>query len=134
MRLEKRQFGLVIVFDKEESNLVGEVLGNIVADDGLITKGEYELRLSDGYGEHYALLKSATCAQFPAKYILLYPPGETIYKDEKLTNTELATKLLELLKNNVDTCFSFPRGPGWKLTYRKSNGEWETIFDSGDIE
>jgi len=63
MKLEKRQTGgvpaiILIAENDDESKLIGEMLGDIVQDgSGLIAKVEGEVRLSDGFYEHYIYLK-----------------------------------------------------------------------------
>lgn len=55
---EKEIRGLVLVADSEqESRLLDALVGSSVGEDGLIAIGEFEVRLSDGYGEHYVYLK-----------------------------------------------------------------------------
>jgi hypothetical protein len=53
--------GLVLVAEcQEESRMIDECFGNVVLDgDGLIAKvsAEVEVRLSDGYGDHYIYIK-----------------------------------------------------------------------------
>lgn len=49
-------YDLALFPDKDESKLV-DLLGEVVGEDGLITTGTFEVRLSDGYGPHYVLLK-----------------------------------------------------------------------------
>ncbi len=42
---------------KEESKILDEVVGSFVGEDGWIGSGAFDVRLSDGYGDHYVLLK-----------------------------------------------------------------------------
>ena len=50
--------GLVLESESEgESLLLDELFGAKVGEDGLIANGQCEVRLSDGYGEHYVYLK-----------------------------------------------------------------------------
>lgn len=57
MRLEKRGNRLLVVLESEaESQMVDEAFGKAVDDDGLIASVKGEVRLSDGYGEHYIAL------------------------------------------------------------------------------
>ena len=58
MRIETRLQGLIFVAESEEESQLIDSLGSNVDDEGLIVKGEYEIRLSDGCGEHYILLKA----------------------------------------------------------------------------
>jgi len=56
-RLEPR--GLVLIAETEkESEIIDEVLGDKVGEEGLICSGEFEVRLSDGYAEHYIYIKT----------------------------------------------------------------------------
>lgn len=49
--------GLVLESEStEESNLLDECCGETVDEDGLIARGEFEVRLSDGCHEHYVYL------------------------------------------------------------------------------
>lgn len=49
---------LVLVCENEdESKMVDAVCGSTVDDDGLIATTTAEVRLSDGYGPHYILIK-----------------------------------------------------------------------------
>ncbi len=45
--------GLVLMPTKEESKMIDECLGSFVGEDGLISTATVEVRLADGYGEHY---------------------------------------------------------------------------------
>ncbi len=67
MKVESRKRGnkdgtsyhdIVLISENEEESKILDLLGDRVDADGIIENGEYELRLSDGYGEHYVLLKS----------------------------------------------------------------------------
>lgn len=69
MRVEKRTFAngqeekaklLILVSEnKEESELIDEVMGSKVGDNGFIAVCVGEVRLSDGYAEHYISLEPA---------------------------------------------------------------------------
>lgn len=50
-------YDLVLESGGEEESKLIDLLGNTVGDDGLIVTGKFEVRLADGYGEHYVLLK-----------------------------------------------------------------------------
>ena len=51
--------GLVLICEtSEESDIIDECCGNQVGEDGLIFAGSYEIRLSDGFREHYVYLKA----------------------------------------------------------------------------
>jgi hypothetical protein len=50
--------GIVLIIEThEESSMVDEAFGSDVAPDGLIAELNGEVRLSDGYGEHYICLE-----------------------------------------------------------------------------
>jgi hypothetical protein len=60
MRVETRELDdgkerfLVLLPTPYESQLIDAILGcNVIDSEGLITRIEGEVRLSDGYGEHY---------------------------------------------------------------------------------
>ena len=57
--------GLVLIADPglDESRLIDEALGNTVGEDGLIARGNYEVALADGYGEHYIYCKTPAPAE-----------------------------------------------------------------------
>jgi hypothetical protein len=66
MRLEPRQFGhrgqikmlCLVCENDQESRLVDRYLGKqVMNDDGLIAEVQGEVRLSDGYGDHYIRLE-----------------------------------------------------------------------------
>lgn len=62
MRIETRNtFGLraliLIPESSEESLLIDSVVGANVGEDGLIANVEGQVRLADGYGEHYIRLE-----------------------------------------------------------------------------
>lgn len=62
MRGETRKFGdrtsVVILLESESESKMIDQLGSEVKDgDGFIASGIYEIRLADGYGEHYVVLK-----------------------------------------------------------------------------
>lgn len=59
MRMEMRHSQLLIILEtKAESAFVDRMSGGkIITDDGLIAHVEGEVRLSDGYCEHYIRLK-----------------------------------------------------------------------------
>lgn len=49
--------GAVLVAEsKEESEILDSIFGSTVGADGLIAAGEFEVRLSDGYADHYIYL------------------------------------------------------------------------------
>lgn len=50
--------GCVIVAETQEESRVLDLLGSRVSQDGLIVTGKYEVRLSDGYGQHYVYLEA----------------------------------------------------------------------------
>lgn len=63
MKVETRANKRLILLaeTKEESDMIDRVMGNKVIDsDGLIAKGTCEVRLSDGYAEHYLLIQPFT--------------------------------------------------------------------------
>jgi len=63
MKVEIRKTGgkpshqLILRPTKKESKLIDEALGSKVGEDGLISVVAGQVRLSDGYGEHYILLE-----------------------------------------------------------------------------
>ena len=81
MRLEKREFkgitNVLLVSESEEESLILDLLSSadgktkVVGD--VIQKGTYEVRLEDGYGEHYVMLKGNSP--------FLYPEIDTVTKD-----------------------------------------------------
>ena len=55
--------GLVLICETpEESALIDECCGDETDEDGLIFTGTYEVRLSDGYVEHYVFLTARQIA------------------------------------------------------------------------
>ena len=56
---EKAKFLILVSENKEESELIDEVMGNKVGKDGFIAVCVGEVRLSDGYAEHYISLEPA---------------------------------------------------------------------------
>lgn len=50
---------IIVSEDLSESRILDEFFGSKVADDGLISNVTGQLRLADGYGEHYLQLKQA---------------------------------------------------------------------------
>ena len=63
LKLETRTFRnvkmLCLVCENElESRMVDDSLGAEVGEDGLIARVSGEVRLADGYGEHYICLKA----------------------------------------------------------------------------
>lgn len=59
-RYTKRDDGIIVMrglviknLTKKESELLDELFGTAVGDDGLIGTRDVECRLSDGYAEHY---------------------------------------------------------------------------------
>jgi hypothetical protein len=51
-------YDLCLITEEEDESLALDLLGDtVVDDDGLLVRGTFELRLSDGYGDHYVLLK-----------------------------------------------------------------------------
>lgn len=61
MKVEIRRHGdradLVLIAEEDESLLIDEVFGDQVGAEGLIWQGTVECRLSDGFRDHYLLLK-----------------------------------------------------------------------------
>jgi len=55
---QKQLVGIVVVLQDDIESEILDQLGSTVGEDGLIAKGEYEVRLSDGYAEHYVHLKT----------------------------------------------------------------------------
>jgi gamma-glutamylcyclotransferase (GGCT)/AIG2-like uncharacterized protein YtfP len=46
--------GAVLISESEaESQILDQLFGNKVGEDGLIARRQVEVRLSDGYAEHY---------------------------------------------------------------------------------
>ena len=56
-RDEEGEILILVAENKEESKLFDSVFGNKVEKDGLIAQIQGEVRLSDGFGEHYLVLK-----------------------------------------------------------------------------
>lgn len=50
-------YDLVLTADELESDLIDLLGDKVIDDDGLIVRGTFEVRLSDGYAQHYVLLK-----------------------------------------------------------------------------
>lgn len=50
---------ILICESEAESLIIDEAFGDIVQENGLIANINGEVRLSDGYGPHYILLKRA---------------------------------------------------------------------------
>jgi len=69
MRIEPRQFLVsrnplrhkkllcLVAETPQESKLIDDYLGCVVHEDGLVTEVKGEVRLSDGYGDHYIRLE-----------------------------------------------------------------------------
>lgn len=61
MKIEPRQrkehTDLVLMPEEDESWFLDLIDNEVKDDDGLIFRGTFEIRLSDGYGQHYVLLK-----------------------------------------------------------------------------
>jgi hypothetical protein len=51
--------GVVLVATNEKESLILDKLGKMPDDDGVLARGEYTLKLSDGYDEHYVYLTNS---------------------------------------------------------------------------
>ena len=73
MKREERPFGILFISESsEESRLFDHAFGSKVEEDGLIGRRIAECRLSDGYGEHYVLIKREPMAD-PVPMLLFCP-------------------------------------------------------------
>jgi len=52
-------YDILLIAETQAESRELDCLGDQVGEDGLIATGKFELRLADGYGEHYIALVSA---------------------------------------------------------------------------
>lgn len=57
---------VLLIAETEADSLALDLIGKTVDGDGLIATGVYEIRLSDGVGTHYVLLKGRDEHAVPA--------------------------------------------------------------------
>ncbi len=57
LRFRKHHNDVLLTCEHETESEILDTLGNKPDEDGLIATGTYEIRLADGYAEHYIMLK-----------------------------------------------------------------------------